>query len=94
MLRVEYRFRRGAQEQTAPYPCVRDALSVAVRHVHDGDAVPLAVSCDGRRLLDAAAIARVYAACRAELEANYWRRPPSLAAAGRRELGHLEAAEG
>lgn len=84
---IEYRFRKGDQEHTAPYPRVRDALSVAIRHLHDGVAVPLDVSYDGRLLLDAAAIARVHAACSAELGADYWRGPLSLEAAARRELG-------
>jgi hypothetical protein len=84
---VAYRFRKADQEHTAPYPRVRDALSVAIRHLHDCNAVPLDVTYGGRRLFDAAAIARVYAACRAELEADYWRRPVSLEAAARRELG-------
>ncbi|HEY7064870.1 MAG TPA: hypothetical protein VII06_25575 [Chloroflexota bacterium] len=83
---VEYRFRRADLEHTAPYPRVRDALSVAIRHLHDRNAVPLDVTYGGRLLLDAAAIARVYAACRAELEADYWWRPGSLEAAARREL--------
>jgi hypothetical protein len=40
-----------------------------------------------RRLYDAATIAWVYAACRMELEADRWHRPPSLEAMARREMG-------
>ncbi len=84
---VEYRFRKADQEHTAPYPRVRDALAVAIRHLYDGDAAPLAVTYGACLLLDAAALARVYATSRAERAADYWRRPPSLDAAARRELG-------
>lgn len=86
MSHVGYRFHQGGHAQGLLYTRVRDALAKAIYDLHNHAAAPEAITYGGRVVLDAAAIGRVYAACRAELEADAWHTPPSLDAAGRREL--------
>ncbi|HEY7065127.1 MAG TPA: hypothetical protein VII06_26865 [Chloroflexota bacterium] len=84
---VEYHFCQTGQARSLLYSGVLDALSKALHDLHEHTAEPVALTWGSRQLYDAAAIRRVDAACRTELEADQWHRPPSLEAAARRELG-------
>jgi hypothetical protein len=83
---VEYHFRQTGQTRRLRNTCVTDALSKALHDLYDGDAEPVRITWGARQLYDAAAIGRVYAACRAEMLADRWHRPRSLEAVARREL--------
>ncbi len=83
---VEYHFTQTGRARSLVYERVTDALSKALHDLHDGDARPVAITWGSRQLYDAAAIGWVYAACRAELEADQWHRSPSLEAVARAEM--------
>ena len=86
MPHVEHTFREGGHERGLLFERVWDALYSALSDLHDGDAAPETITWGGRVLYDAAAVRRVYAACRAELVATPWQVPAGLEAVARREV--------
>ena len=86
MAYVVYHFIQGGHPGRCSYECVSDALYSAVSDLHANDVAPVAITWQGRVLLDRAAITRVWQACRAELVADPWHVPANLEAAGRQEL--------
>lgn len=58
-----------------------DALYAAVLHLLERRATPIEIRTRERRLWDAAAIAEIAEACRAEWAADHWRVPAGIAAA-------------
>lgn len=87
MASVVYRFRRAGEVRELLYERVTAALYTMVLDCHGDRATPLAVSYGGRQLYDAAALRRIYEACRAELVATNDAVPTDLEAAARREWG-------
>jgi hypothetical protein len=60
--------------------------SLVVYTFIQGYPAPLSIHWGGRRLYDRAALERVWAACRAELEADRWQVPAGLEETARHEL--------
>lgn len=87
MASVEYQRLAGGQRADLLFENGRTAAYHAVTDLAEQRAEPVAITWWGRVVLDAAAIARVYAACAAEQRADRWQVPPSLEVAGRRALG-------
>ena len=83
---VEYQSTINGQPRRLVYRRVSEALYTAVLDLHEQRAVPEAITWRARRLYDQAALRRVWAACRAELEAQPWEVPAALETAGRQEL--------
>jgi hypothetical protein len=86
---VVYRFRCAGEVRELLYERVTAALYTVLLDVHDDRATPIEVRYGGRRLYDAAALQRIYAACRDELVATQGQVPSNLEVVARHE-----AAEG
>lgn len=86
MSSVEYHSAVGGVPRVLRYTRVRDALGKALGDLQDQRETPVAIRWNGRLLYDAAAIRKVWEACRAELAAAPWAVPASLEVAMRREL--------
>jgi hypothetical protein len=82
---VVYTFITGTQRRELLFERVLAAVYSAVMDLHSGCAAPLSIHWGGRRLYDRAALERVWAACRGELEGDPWDVPAGLEAAARRE---------
>ena len=82
---IVYRFRQGAQERRLLVQRVTEALYTVLLDFHRARATPLEVSAGRRRLYDAAALRRIYDACRAELVATNEGVPTDLEAVASRE---------
>jgi hypothetical protein len=83
---VVYAFIQGSYRRELLFERALDAVHSAVMDLHEQRAVPLSIHWGGRRLYDRAALERVWAACRAELEADQRQVPTALGAAARREM--------
>jgi hypothetical protein len=84
---VVYHFRRGGEEQHLLFARVTDALYTVLLGFRYARATPRAVCYGPRRLYDAAALRRIYDACRTELVAANDAVPTNLEAVARREMG-------
>jgi hypothetical protein len=84
---VVYRFRRGGEEQRLLFARVTAALYTVLLDFRHDRATPRALCYGGRRLYDAAALRRIYDACRTELVATNDAVPTHLEAVARREMG-------
>ena len=82
-----YTFRapHAAQPSRRQYLQVADALYCAVQDLQEQRATPLLIARAGRVLYDAAAIRRLWEACRAELTAQPWQVPARVLATGETE---------
>jgi hypothetical protein len=83
---VVYTFRNGRAERQLAFARVTQALYFMLCDIHRQRAVPVSVLWGDRLLYDAAALHRIYARCRAELEATGGGVPQSLEAVARAEL--------
>jgi hypothetical protein len=86
---VIYSFRQGGAARSLLFRTVTDCLYTMLLDFHHARATPEAVEYNGRRLYDAAALQRIYAACRAELLTTNEQVPTQLEAVARRELQRL-----
>jgi hypothetical protein len=82
---VVYTFIQGRQRCHLFFERVLNAVYTAVMDLHEQRATPLSIHWGGRRLYDRPALERVWAACRAELDADQWHVPAGLEAAARQE---------
>src|SRR4051794_21468271 len=82
---VVYRFLRG-EERSLLFERVTAALFTVLLDFRHDRAVPLDLCYGGRRLYDAAALRRIYDACRTELVATNDQVPTNLEAVARREV--------
>jgi len=81
-----YHFRRGGEHRALLFETVTAALFTVLLDFRHARATPLDL-CYGRRCIyDAAALQRIYTACRAELQATNDQVPSDLEAVARREV--------
>lgn len=78
-----YGFTRNRVERQLAFQRVTEALYTVLIDVQRQRAVPVSLTWGDRPLYDAAALQRIYARCRAELEATGGAVPPSLEAIAR-----------
>src|SRR3954465_3439100 len=83
---IVYHFRRARQNCALRFERVTEALYTVLLDFRHARATPLDLCYGRRRLYDAAALRRIYDACRTELVAANGAVPLSLEAVARREV--------
>jgi hypothetical protein len=91
MAQIVYTFTQTGQRRSLLIERVLDALYSAVIDLDEQRAELEVIRLGEQVLYDRAALERVWAACRAEQEANIWQVPAALDPAGRRELRPSDA---
>jgi hypothetical protein len=83
---VVYTFRHNRVQRQLVFQRVTEALYTMLLDVHRQRAEPVSLAWGDNLLYDAAALQRIYARCRVELDAAGGGVPPSLVAAAHAEL--------
>jgi hypothetical protein len=83
---VVYTFVHGTRRRELLFERVLAAVYTAVIDLHEARAAPLSIHWGGRRLYDRAALERVWAACRGELDGDPWQVPGVLEFTARLEV--------